>query len=771
MTRHVIIPTVTEMPEQCIQSIIQSLKEATLIINSDSKVIMANDQALQLWDYSLEEILTLNASILIGNDKFQKWLENIKFKKEEEPEPGLNLKDEEIFILTKNGYKTPGLINCSPLFNSKKKVQGGVIIISDRSEEQYLEKAFWENEEKLRYITSYAHDAIIMMDPKGKISFWNKTASKIFGYNDEEVYGVDLHTILAPQRYHAMHMAAFSEFLKSGKGNAINKTIELTALRKSGEEFPIELSLSAMMINKKWNAIGIIRDISERKIAEHKIIESEAYYRTLIDTSPDAIFTTDIEGLITYVSKKALELFNIHEGIKYLGTSILQWTDPDYHNILMERFTGFFDGNYKPEINEYRLIKHDKTPFDCEITISPILNAEENISGILIIAHDITERKKTEKRLLMAKEKAEESDRLKTAFIQNISHEIRTPMNAMVGFSELLKDPTQSEDDKNIFLDNIIDGSNQLLSIITNLVEISNIKSNLIKISPEDIDPGTFLEELIPKFSNETVEKSLQFNIDNRLLSQGGINLKTDKILLSKVMQQIISNAIKFTSEGSISAGCRKVKNNIIFFVSDTGIGIPTEYHDRIFESFFQVENMVSRKYEGTGLGLTISKAYIEKLGGKITLHSEPGVGSEFSFSLPCASIELSLSTDSNKLCLKPSTTILIVEDDDNNFNLIRAYLKDAKINYMRSENGLEAVNICKSKQKIDLILMDIRMPVMNGYEATRIIKEIRPDTPIIAQTAYAENTDQTQSCGFSEFISKPYSKQQLFDTISSALQ
>jgi PAS domain S-box-containing protein len=757
-----------EKSKDYLDSILNSTREAIIVINFDSLVIKANDSALTLWEYSGIEMENLDASNLIDSDSFLKWLKNLKHFKATGDLNSIQLRDSEIFINTRFGNMNPAIITCSPLLDLHKNVIGGVITATDLSERKFLEKALWENEEKLRYISAFANDALLMIDPKGKINFWNKAATRIFGYTDEEVFGIDLHSLLAPKEFHEAISKGFSHFLSTGEGNALNKTIEVSALRKSGEEFPIELSISSIRINNKWNAVGIIRDISERKLAERKIIESEAYYRTLVETSPDAIMTTDFEGKITFASKKSCELFGVENNEDIINTSLLRWVDPLQHERVVSRFGGIFQGSYKPDVNEYRLFKFDGTPFFCEVSSSPILNSEGNISGLLIICHDVTERNRSLAQLVAAKEKAEESERLKTAFIRNISHEIRTPMNAIVGFSNMLDDPDQTPDSKKIFTDSIIESTNQLLLIVTDLIEISNIEAKIIKLNNSQINPGIILKHIAEKFSSKAVEKGLSLKVENECINSNK-NVRCDISLLDKILEQLLANAIKFTSSGEILIRCREINGKMEFTVKDSGIGIPEEFQRRIFDPFYQVETELSRDQGGTGLGLTITKAYLELLGSSISLKSKSGEGSEFSFSLP-----LSLQATENKLKSVPdedihgqkSKTILIAEDDDNNYNLITAFLRGVSYNFIRAENGAKAVDFCNSGIDINLVLMDLRMPVMDGYEATRIIRGLHPHLPVIVQTAYSDDIEKIKDCGSSGLIFKPFEKHQLLSLI-----
>ncbi len=624
-------------------------------------------------------------------------------------------------------------------------------------------------DEFIGFLSAFTIDAIIMIDHEGRISFWNEAATRIFGYSAEEVKGLDLHKLLAPEKYNSQFNKAFAHFNNTGEGNAINRTIELNGLRKSGEEFPVELSLGSIKIKNRWHSVGIIRDISERKKAEQKVIDSEAYFRTLVETSPDAIITTDIEGNISFASQKARELFGVPSDEYVIGTSIFQWVDTASHDKAVERMKGIFNGSIQPGINEYNLKKYNGRPIYCEVSSSPVRNAEGNTSGLIVVVHDITRRKRVERELIKAKEKAEESNRLKDSFIQNISHEIRTPMNAIVGFSALLNDPLQPESDKKVYTASIVESTNQLLSIVTDIVDISNISSEVVKCKCIKISPDDILKKVFSVFIRKSKEKNLIFNIENRIETTD-VKVVADRYLLEKSLSHLVSNAIKFTEKGTVTIGCLHFNKQVRFVVRDTGIGIEPEFHERIFEPFFQVESSASRKYEGTGLGLSIAKAYVNLQGGQISLKSVPGTGSEFAFALPsvCQGCQEKIEQVIPKEWgLK---TILVAEDDNNNFNLIYAFLKDKEFVILRALNGLEAVEIMMSGKQIDMILMDLRMPVMDGIEATRQIRELYPQIPVIAQTAYSEERDKAREYGFSDYIVKPFTKAHLSEVISKYL-
>ena len=401
----------------------------------------------------------------------------------------------------------------------------------------------------------------------------------------------------------------------------------------------------------------------------------------------------------------------------------------------------------------------------------PLRDKDDNVTGLVGIGHDITERKQIIEELIKAKEKAEESDKLKTAFLHNISHEIRTPMNAIVGFSALLGEPDLDDLSRKSYIDVIMQSSNHLLSIITDIVDISNIEANLIKTVKNEINLNSIIESVCQPFFPKASEKKIVLHCEN-LLSDTDSLILTDRTKLTQILSNLISNALKFTDKGSVKVLCRLNDNFLEFSVADTGIGIDRQYHERVFDRFYQVQSTMEKLYEGTGLGLAISKAYVEHMGGKIWLTSEPGKGTTFSFTIPYEKIEvetirLSERKSPASFVFPKKKFILVAEDIESNFKLIKYFLSGSNVEIIHAINGKEAVEKSRTEEKIDLILMDIKMPVMDGYTAVRLIREKNADIPIIAQTAYADDRDKAIECGCSGFISKPFDKKGLFKVLS----
>ncbi len=406
-------------------------------------------------------------------------------------------------------------------------------------------------------------------------------------------------------------------------------------------------------------------------------------------------------------------------------------------------------------------------------------NEKEKRAAELVIANkellfQNNEKEKRAAELIIAKEHAEESDRLKSAFLANMSHEIRTPMNGILGFSELLKTPNLSGEKQQEYIRIIENSGKRMLNIINDIVSISKIESGVLEVNISDSNINDQMDYIQDLFMSETEKKGILLFSKNSLLAKDLI-IKTDKEKLYAILTNIVKNAIKFTNEGFIEFGCAKKGKFLEFYVKDTGVGIPKEQTMLIFERFRLGSESLSRNYEGAGLGLSISKAYVELLGGKIWVESAEqnlidGIkgGSTFYFTVPfCKEIiekKVSAAFVIGKFDKKNQTNnlkVLIAEDDETKEKFISIKIKKYSKEVLIARNGLEAVNICRNNPDIDLILMDIKMPEMNGYEAAKQIRVFNKKVIIVAQTAYALMGDKEKSIetGFNDYISKPFKK------------
>lgn len=379
--------------------------------------------------------------------------------------------------------------------------------------------------------------------------------------------------------------------------------------------------------------------------------------------------------------------------------------------------------------------------------------------------------------LKIAKEKAEESDRLKSAFLANLSHEIRTPMNAIIGFADLLESVERDDETREKYVSIIKDSGRYLLAIINDIVEISQIEAGQVEINETEIEINELLDEIYNSFKVVLESReNLKINLEKPTLPLAE-KIKLDAVKLRQMLVNLINNAIKFTAHGEVSFGYQiQNASEISFFVKDTGIGIAPENQHVIFERFRQLESDNVRVQSGSGLGLSITKAYAEMMGGNISVESEEGKGAEFTLTFPFVSAEaveekpVIEKREEQVLTQNGKRVILVAEDEDINWYYIEQVLSRYNYTLIRAENGLEAVDFCKSNENIGLVLMDIKMPVMNGFEALEEIRKINPKLPVIAQTAYALSGEVEKiKSVFDDYITKPINRQLLIEKIAFA--
>jgi len=401
-------------------------------------------------------------------------------------------------------------------------------------------------------------------------------------------------------------------------------------------------------------------------------------------------------------------------------------------------------------------------------TLTPILDGEKCISKLIAIDSDITELKRTQIALEEAKDKAEESNRLKTAFLSNVSHELRTPLNSIIGFSQLLILKKFEEEKRVSFLRLINDNGNHLLNLIRDIIDISKIESGHMHVQVTQININDLIRELYDQFYMQTKNSGKEFEILRTLsLPDNQAYFDTDAVKLRQILLNIIGNSIKFTHKGHIHFGYTCDSEEIHFFVEDTGIGLSEEEINIVFHRFRQADDSITRKYGGTGLGLSISKGLIELLDGRLDVLSEKNKGTRISFSFK-TNLLSSLQEKSREILLGKSSIIagkkiLVVEDDETNFSFLEEVLNENDAVVYHAENAAMAQNIFEEVE-LDMVLLDIQLPDKNGYELASIMRKQNIAIPIIAQTAYAYE-EAKQRCfdsGCTDYVSKPIDYQVL---------
>lgn len=488
---------------------------------------------------------------------------------------------------------------------------------------------------------------------------------------------------------------------------------------------------------------------------------SKEYLQDIFNSMGDFLIVTDNNKFITFVNQYTLNIsgFKFEELIGKPKHLLLQIDNTQASSLVMGTI----------------LLKNSNI-IPVAITTKDFLSGDNDHIGYVTIAKDMSSEIQYQKelqdtyiKLINAKEKAEESDRLKTAFLTNMSHEIRTPLNGILGFSELLINPKYDVNTKNEFLSYIKKSGRDLISVVNDIIDISMIESNQINIVEREVDVNSLLKEIfeLHQLINEKDTIAFQYSTG---LEQEKCSILTDDQRLKQIINCLLNNAFKFTERGSISFGYKLEKDYLKFFVSDTGIGISKNDQNIVFNRFAQAKDISSQCYRGTGLGLAISKSLVELLRGTIWIESQQGLGSTFYFTIPYKQVP-NENLDINLIDINDynweNKTILIVEDTEINLKLLQEMLFMTKANLLYAINGEDAVEMCK-KHAIDIVLMDIYMPIMNGFEATKQIKLFKPDLPIIAQTANAISEDKNKclELGCSDYIAKPFSIEFLFQII-----
>jgi PAS domain S-box-containing protein len=723
----------------------------------DGRIIEVNDAFTSISGFTREEALassTLDLNIWVHKEDRLNMIAALR--------DGRAVVRKETMLRAKNG-------NISTVLLSAQLIQLGqkyciISSIEDMTERKKMEETLRESEMRTQQIINNAPFGAhyYKLEEGGRLIFKgaNPAADTILGVNHLQFVGRTIEEAFPP-----LARTVIPDMYRQAAATGIRYDSEQVDYEYGSIRGAYEVHAFQTSLN---NISAFFIDITDRKRAEEALRESEKKYRQIFENVQDLYYETAVDGTIIEVSPSIKILSKgQYKREDLIGRSMYEfYSDPgERQSLLLELKEQGSVADF-----EITLKNRDGSLITCSTSARISLDTLGHPEKIIGSMRDITERKKAEEELISAKEKAEESDRLKTAFLRNISHEIRTPMNAIVGFSALLGEPDVASSVQNSYIDVIMKSSNHLLSIITDIIDISNIEANIVRVNKNEIILNSLLHSLNDQFLPKAREKGIDLVIESELTDEDS-RILADNTKLIQIISNLLSNAIKFTHKGQIRFGY-SVKDKLIeFFVTDTGIGIHGEHHTRIFDRFFQIENPASRLYEGTGLGLAICKAYVELLGGEISLSSTPGAGSTFYFTIPYEKLPgmpkpVPLEEKENGFVFSEKKRILVAEDIDSNFKLIEYFLAGANTDIIRAWNGKEAVDKVAADKKIDLVLMDLKMPVMDGYAAAKLIRESRPDIPVIVQTAYADDKTKVMECGCNGFISKPFDKHKLLQII-----
>lgn len=670
-------------------------------------------------------------------------------------------------------------------------IEGTCIDITERKRSELALKIakerIEESEEKHRFLFENTIQGVVYQDANDKIIYANKAAERILGLTFDQMEGL---SSIDP-RWKSIHEDGTNFPGEDHPSTITLRTGQPVKNTVMGVFNPLTNSYTWININSipkfkdngnnPYQVITTFEDITEIKKATEELSRINTLLEQSFEQSPVPMVLVSMpDAVFRIINPACREFLGIVDEPSNVGKSLYGYKSSYQEYDLNNNLINIEDSPLAHSLagektsNEERMIVRKDNSIRWELVSGvPIYNSKNEIIAGYLIMNDVTKMKLIEKELIGAKEKAEESDRLKSAFLANMSHEIRTPMNGILGFAGLLKQPDLSGEEQREYLTIIEKSGKRMLNIINDLIDISKVESGQMKTYISETNINDLIEEIYTFFKPEFEKKGMQlyFKIS---LPKRKATILSDKEKIFAILTNLVKNAIKYSQKGLVEFGYEKNGINLEFFVKDTGIGIAKDKLDAIFERFVQAELPLKSNYEGAGLGLSIAKAYVEMLGGTIRVESELGFGTKFIFTIPYITASGSNKTTGNQSAMPDERhtitglKILIAEDDDMADKLISLIINKISQQVLHVKTGIDAIETCRKNPDIDLILMDIKMPQMNGYEATKEIRRFNTDVIIIAQTAYALTGDRDKAieAGCNGYISKPIDNEELLELI-----
>lgn len=745
--------------DEKIHSIIDRTLVGIVILNQDFEINFANRRFAELTGFEANEIINKKITEFLPKKEATRFLEYYQQRLNHDNvsnyieldylDKAKNLNNSEISVSV---YKDK---------NQKTNVIAQIIDITERTKSQKKVNLLSKSLEA-------APISVIITDANGDIEYVNPMFTEITGYSSEEIIGKNPKFIQSGQYSADFYKELYNQLLSTGfwRGELPNK-------RKNGELF-WEYSAFATVKDEYGNLTQIVAlkiDITKEKEYINKLKSSEEWFRNLIENCSDIVLALNPSLKIIYCCPSGIRVFG--DCFEQTQKSFVDLIEKSDQVAFLTKVIELLQNPSSIPKLEIHLQNQNNEYFIAEIKLSNFFD-QSSSQVIILNIRDITEENRIKEEILLVKDNAERADKFKSLFLANMSHEIRTPMNSIIGFSYLLDDASLSETEKDLYIKIIQNNAQSLLELINDILDLSKIEAGQLEIRIKECSVNSLMDNLLNQYK---LDKNLphidKVKIHLKKGSENDFILKTDPSKLEQIFKNLLTNAFKFTKEGKIEFGYEIKANDVEFFVSDTGMGIPEEFQESIFEQYLQLGSTQNNAIPGIGLGLAITKKLVHLLNGNIWLESKLGSGTKFIFSIPFEGnhvIEkpIPVAKPSNPIDILKNKRILVVEDEPSNFLFIKTILKRYGIEVLWAKNAIETMDMKPSNINIDAILMDINLGMMNGYELTRELRNLGITIPIIAQTAYAltEDREKALDAGCNDYLTKPINKETLINAL-----